>query len=58
MMECGHGGICYECGKKIIASELSLCHLCREDALYILKMDLSTVYNNFIKVVSATFVDD
>ena len=25
---------------------------------YILKMDLSTVYSNFIKVISATFIDD
>lgn len=25
---------------------------------YILKMDLSTVYSNFIKVISATFVDE
>ena len=59
-MECGHGGICYECGKRMISSDLSggACHLCREPISYILQMDLSTVYSNFIKVISATFVDD
>jgi predicted amidophosphoribosyltransferase len=56
-MECGHGGICYECGKHLIA-EGQACHLCREEISYVLKMDLSTVYNNFIKVISATFMDD
>lgn len=57
IMECGHGGICYECGKHIIANE-GVCHLCRNDIQYILKMDLDTMYSNFIKVISATFLDD
>ena len=58
IMECGHGGLCYECGKHLISNEGRMCHLCREEISYILKMDLSTVYSNFIKVISATFVDD
>ena len=58
IMECGHGGICYECGKQILASELRVCHLCREDITYVLKMDLKTVYSNYIKVVSATYVEE
>ena len=58
IMECGHGGLCYECGKQLIANEPRVCHLCREGISYILKMDLSTVYSNFIKVISATFIDD
>jgi len=29
-MQCGHGGICYECGKSILMSNTRLCHLCRE----------------------------
>jgi len=60
-MECGHGGICYECGKHLLASAedgAHVCHLCREEITYVLKMDLSTVYSNFIKVVSATFIED
>ncbi len=36
---------------------MRVCHLCREQIAYILKLDLSTVYSNFIKVVSATFID-
>lgn len=58
IMECGHGGICYECGKHLLATEPNVCHLCREDITYVLKMDLSTVYSNFIKVISATFIDE
>lgn len=58
IMECGHGGICYECGKHLLATDPNVCHLCREDISYVLKMDLSTVYSNFIKVTSATFIDD
>jgi len=42
----------------MIATEPRVCHLCREGIAYILKMDLSTVYSNFIKVISATFIDD
>mmetsp|Transcript_33518 Transcript_33518/g.32588 ORF Transcript_33518/g.32588 Transcript_33518/m.32588 type:complete len:157 (-) Transcript_33518:114-584(-) len=57
-MECGHGGICYECGKQLISVEPRVCHLCREGISYILKMDLGVVYSNFFKVLSATFVDD
>ena len=58
IMECGHGGICYECGKHLLANDPHVCHLCRVDISYVLKMDLSTVYSNFIKVISATFIDD
>lgn len=42
----------------MLATDPNVCHLCREDISYVLKMDLSTVYSNFIKVTSATFIDD
>lgn len=58
IMECGHGGICYECGKQILAGQIRVCHLCREDITYIIKMDLKTVYSNFIKVICASYVED
>ncbi len=58
MMECGHGGICYDCGKTLLVTEPRVCHLCRESISYVLKMDLATVYSDFIKVISATFIDD
>ena len=57
-MECGHGGICYDCGKHLLGTYPNVCHLCREEISYVLKMDLTTVYSNFIKVISATFIDD
>mmetsp|Transcript_17429 Transcript_17429/g.12446 ORF Transcript_17429/g.12446 Transcript_17429/m.12446 type:complete len:144 (-) Transcript_17429:515-946(-) len=57
-MECGHGGICYECAKTLIFVEPRVCHLCREPIFYVLKMDLGCVYSNFFKVISATFVDE
>lgn len=58
IMNCGHGGICYDCGKSILQSNVCLCHLCREPLLFVLQMDLSNTYQNFINVISATYVDD
>ena len=58
LMNCGHGGICYECGKSILQSNCCLCHLCREPLLFVLQMDLQNTYKNFINVVSATYIDD
>ena len=58
IMNCGHGGICYDCGKSILESDLRVCHLCREPLLFILQMDLTYAYKNFINVVSATYVED
>jgi len=57
IMECGHGGICYECGKHLLANDPHACHLCRKTINYVLKMDLSTVFNDFIKVICATFIE-
>jgi len=36
IMRCGHGGICYECGKGILASNMRQCHLCREPLLFVI----------------------
>ena len=58
VMNCGHGGICYECGKSILLSSYVACHLCREPLVFVLQMDLSNTYQNFINVKSATYVDD
>ena len=57
-MNCGHGGICYECGKSILESDLRLCHLCREPLVFILQMDLAYAYKNMINVISATYIED
>ncbi len=58
IMTCGHGGICYECGKSILESNVSLCHLCREPLMFILELDLVNTYENFIAVIAATYVDE
>ena len=39
-------------------SSYSLCHLCREPVLFVLQMDLGNTYQNFINIVSATYVYD
>ena len=57
-MQCGHGGICYECGKSILMSNTRLCHLCREPLLFVLQMDLDETYQDFIKVVAASYLSD
>lgn len=44
VMNCGHGGICYDCGKSILESQTQFCHLCREPLLFVLQMDLTNVY--------------
>jgi len=55
-MSCGHGGICIECGRSVLESDLRVCHLCREPVICVLQMDLSYAHKNFINVVSATYV--
>ena len=36
VMQCGHGGICSECGLGILSSNFRLCHLCRQPLSFIL----------------------
>jgi len=57
-MQCGHGGICYECGKSILMSNTRLCHLCREPLLFVLQMDLDETCQDFIKVMAASYLSD
>ena len=57
-MQCGHGGICYDCGKSILMSKTRLCHLCREPLLFVLEMDLAESYQDFIRVVAASYLSE
>lgn len=57
-MQCGHGGICYDCGKSILLSKTRLCHLCREPLLFVLEMDLVDSFQDFIKVVAASYLSE
>ena len=59
VLNCGHGGICHDCGKRLLhkaQADQRVCHLCREPIAYLLKMDLDKVVNEFIKVVTVTYV--
>lgn len=51
LMECGHGGICYECSLKLWKSKGS-CHMCREQISQVLQIDVEA--NSLLKVLSTT----
>lgn len=50
LMECGHGGICFRCGKKLYAMK-EKCPLCRKEVILVLKIDTSNKHANFVKVI-------
>lgn len=49
-MECGHGGLCFECGKEIIKSKKE-CHMCRETIKSLLKVDIKNSKAIYCKVI-------
>ena len=57
IMNCGHGGICYDCGRSILESNWKLCHLCREPLLFVIELDLTNTFDNFINVLTATYIE-
>lgn len=57
IMECGHGGICEKCSKKIIKNK-SGCPMCRKDTSLILKIDRENRYGNFVKVVCNITIEE
>lgn len=53
-MNCGHGGVCYECSVEIWKSTEE-CYLCRNKIAQVLQVDLkSKLDGNVIKVLSST----
>lgn len=52
-MNCGHGGICYECCMEQwkAADE---CYLCRQTIVQVLQYDIETKYSDALKVITAT----
>ena len=52
LMECGHGGICYRCGIRLVKLK-EKCPLCRESVDLILKIDIISNYGNFVKVIDS-----
>ncbi len=58
LMPCGHSGICYECAIQMLlkgnANEGSdCCHLCRETIQQILKVDVQTIFMDYIRVIES-----
>lgn len=51
IMECGHGGICYECSLKMWKS-VGFCYLCRGSISQVLQIEMSQ--NSLVNVFSAT----
>lgn len=45
LQPCGHGGFCYDCGKKL-ASKRSKCPLCRANISEVLRYDTKTSFRN------------
>ena len=55
LMECGHGGICYQCANKLLI-KTNKCPLCRLGATLILEVDIKNSYGSFVKVLDSNIV--
>ncbi len=58
IMPCGHGGICYDCALQMLKKnaeedESQVCHLCREPIEQVLKVDMNTVFKEYIRVLES-----
>jgi len=52
LMDCGHGAICFECGLALLDTTCE-CHLCREPVIQVLKIDISFINDDLLKVIEA-----
>ncbi len=50
LMECGHGGICFRCGSKLLRLKGN-CPMCRESVALILRLDNIVRPGDYVKVV-------
>ncbi|CAI2375351.1 unnamed protein product [Moneuplotes crassus] len=51
---CGHAGICYECAVEIFKKK-GKCHFCRKEVSLVLRIELKTVFDEYVLVKAATF---
>eukprot|EP01017_Pseudomicrothorax_dubius_P045563 TRINITY_DN7894_c0_g1_i4.p1 TRINITY_DN7894_c0_g1~~TRINITY_DN7894_c0_g1_i4.p1 ORF type:complete len:572 (+),score=96.38 TRINITY_DN7894_c0_g1_i4:122-1837(+) len=51
-MDCGHGGICYDCGLEIWKKS-DECYLCREKIKQLVKVDVKALEGNQVKILAA-----
>ena len=56
-MECGHGGIWYECAWTLIKLD-NRCHFWRKDILSIFKLDLTDLAHDKFKVLTVTVIEE
>eukprot|EP00347_Sterkiella_histriomuscorum_P000429 403375897 len=58
IMPCGHGGVCYECAQQILQKgvDSQKCHLCREYIEQVLKIDVNTIFKDYIRVIESSQV--
>ncbi len=52
LMECGHGGICTKCARKILRAR-KCCPMCRENVWLGLRIDRGAREGDFVKVVGS-----
>ncbi|KAL4430309.1 hypothetical protein ABPG74_019468 [Tetrahymena malaccensis] len=52
-MDCGHGGVCYECSLEIW-KKTGECYLCRLKIVQVLQVDLKSKVYGLMKVISST----
>ena len=48
LMECGHGGICYECSLDMMKNR-NACHICRAEIAHILALKYQTLSMAYVK---------
>ena len=52
LLECGHGGICFRCAKKLLKFKKN-CPLCREEVQLVVKIDIKKLHGVFVKVIDS-----
>ena len=54
-LPCGHGGLCYSCAVRVLKMNTS-CSLCRKAVIQVLRVDLNTVFETYVRVLSTTHI--
>lgn len=54
-MPCGHGGMCFQCSLIFLQqnADSQNCHICRDKIEAVLKIDVKTVFSNYIRVLES-----
>jgi hypothetical protein len=56
-MECGHGGMCYDCGVDIWTKS-NECFLCRKPIMCLLQLDPAALAENVVKVIACVKIQE